>query len=169
MDSHLRMLASRQANVVAAWQLRNAKWSKAKIKHHLHSRGWQVLYDGVYLLASSAPDRRQLWFGAALTSPDSVLSHGSAGACYGFYRFERRYEVVTRPGRGGRRKHCSLLVFRSKVLTGNVTTHDGIPITTAAKALIDLAPGLNEKGLGRAFRESIRLKCTTAHHVRVVA
>jgi hypothetical protein len=119
----------------------------------------------VYVLTSSPLSRRQLWFAAVLTAPGSVLSHGSAGACYGFCRFERGYEVVTRPGQGGRRRQAGLLVFRSKTLDGEVTRHTGIPITTAARVLVDLAPGLDRRQMGRAFRESIRLKHTTARRV----
>jgi very-short-patch-repair endonuclease len=166
MDPHLRALASRQADVVAAWQLRDAGWTKEKIRHHVQRGGWRVVHPGVYVLSSSPLHRRQLWFAAVLTSPGSVLSHGSAGACYGFYRFERGYEVVTRPGCGGRRRQGAVLAFRSKTLDGEVTRHTGIPITTAARVLIDLAPGLAEKQMGRAFRESIRLKCTTARRVQ---
>jgi hypothetical protein len=110
--------------------------------------------------------RRQLWFAAVLTAPGTVLSHGSAGACYGFYRFDKRFEVVTRPGNGGRKRQGRLLVLRSTTLEGNITRRDGIPITTAARTLIDLAPGLERKQIGRAFREAIRLKCTTAARVR---
>src|SRR5437763_7089392 len=127
MDSQLRALAARQADVVATWQLRRAGWTRGKIRHHLASRGWRALHPGVYVLTSSPPSRRQLWFAAVLTAPGTVLSHGSAGACYGFYRFERAYEVVTRPGRGGRRRHASLLVFRSKTLGGEVTRRGGLP------------------------------------------
>jgi hypothetical protein len=136
-----------------------------KIRHHLGGRGWRQLHSGVYLLTSSAPTRRQRWFGAVLTAPGTVLSHGSAGACYGFYRFERGYEVVTRPGQGGRGRYGGVLAFRSKRLEGDVTFHQRIPITTAARVLVDIAPGLNDKQLGRAFRESIRLKCTSARRV----
>jgi hypothetical protein len=100
-----------------------------------------------------------------LTAPGTVLSHGSGGACYGFHRFQRSFEVVTRPGQGGRRRHGGVLVFRSKCLDGDVTRHAGIPITTAARTLLDLAPGLEPVRLGRAFREAIRLKTTTAAKV----
>src|SRR5437588_925354 len=165
MDSHLRALAARQADVVAAWQLLEAGWTWGKIRHHVHRRGWRAPHPGVYLLTSSPIRRHQLWFAAVLTARGSVLSHGSAGACYGFHRFERGYEVVTRPGQGGRQRRGALLVFRSKSLDGEVTRHTGIPITTAARVLIDLAPGLSEKRMGRAFREAIRLKCTTARRV----
>ena len=46
-----------------------------------------------------------------------------------------------------------------------MTCHMGIPITTAARVLIDLAPGLTDQRLGRAFRESVRLRTTTAHQI----
>ena len=123
------------------------------------------MHRGVFLLTSSAPTRKQLWWAAALTSPNSFLSHGSAGACFGFHRFNRGYEVITRPGHGGRRRHGDVLVFRSKTLEDEVTRFEGIPITTAARVLVDLAAGLDDKRLGRAFRESIRLKRTTASRV----
>src|SRR2546423_5515715 len=165
MDPHLRTLAAAQADVVAAWQLRAAGWTREKVRHHITRGGWRSLHRGVYLLTQGPVSRTQLWFAATLTAPGSVLSHGSAGACYGFHRFQRDYEVVTRPGQGGRRRHGRLLVFRSKTLEGDVTTHMGIPITTAARTLVDLAAGLNRKRLGRAFRESIRLKTTTARRV----
>jgi Protein of unknown function (DUF559) len=123
------------------------------------------MHPGVYVLSQAPPSRRQRWLAAVLTAPGSVLSHGSAGACYGFYRFERDYEVVTRPGQGGRRRQGGVLVFRSKCLDGETTHHEGIPITLAERVLIDLAPGLNESQLGRAFRECIRLRCATAQRV----
>src|SRR5918999_4712262 len=99
MDPHLRALAARQEDIVAAWQLEEAGWTWGKIRHHAQSRGWRRIHRGVYALTVSPLSRRQLWFGAVLTARGSVLSHGSGGACYGFYRFERGYEVVTRRGR----------------------------------------------------------------------
>jgi very-short-patch-repair endonuclease len=165
MDPHLRELAARQADMVAAWQLRAAGWTEGKIHHHAHSRGWRRIHPGVYALTSAPLSQRQMWFAAVLTAPGSVLSHGSGGACYGFYRFTRPYEVVTRPGRGGRRRQGGVLVFRSTCLDGDLSRHMGIPITSAARVLIDLAPNLSERRMGRAFREAIRLKTTTARRV----
>src|SRR5436190_24264056 len=118
MDPHLRAFAARQADVVAAWQLREAGWTWEKIRHQGQRGGWRAVHPGVYVLTSSPLSRRQLWFAAVLTAPGSALSHGSAGACHGFYRFERVYEVVTRPGRGGHRRNGGVLFFRSKTLDG---------------------------------------------------
>jgi very-short-patch-repair endonuclease len=50
-------------------------------------------------------------------------------------------------------------------MDGDVTRHRNLPITTAARVLVDLAPGLDEQQLGRAFREAIRLKTTSAARV----
>src|SRR5438067_11087151 len=157
MDACIRSLGGRQADVVARWQLEDAGWTAGKIDHCVRRWAWRHLHPGVYLLTNAPPSRHQLWFAAALTTRDSALSHGSAGACYGFYRFERQYEVVTRPGTGGRRRHGLLVVCRSRVLQPDLTRHGGIPITTAARVLVDLARGLDRKRMGRAFRESIRL------------
>ena len=165
MDSHLRKLAATQVEVVAAWQLRAAGWSADRIRHHARSRGWQRVHLGVYALTQATPTQLQLWWAAALTTPDTHLSHGSGGACYGFYRFNRPYEVVTRPGQGGRRRQGRVLVFRSKRLDGEVTRHMGIPIMTAERVLADLTPGLTEKRAARCFREALRLRHTTATKV----
>src|SRR5689334_17653755 len=121
MDSHLRHLAARQEDVVASWQLGEIGWSYRKVRHHVKTRGWRTIHPGVYVLTNSPISQRQRWFAAVLTKPGTVLSHGSAGACYGFYRFERGYEVVTRAGQGGRRRQPRLLVFRSKILDGEIT------------------------------------------------
>jgi hypothetical protein len=159
------MLAARQADIVAIWQLRAAGWSEEKLRHHRRSRAWTRVHAGVYALTSAPLSRRQLWIAAVLSAPGSVLSHGSAGACYGFYRFDRPYEVITRPGTGGRRRQGALLVFRSSTLDADLNRHGGIPVATAARVLLDLAPGLDEKQLGRAFREAIRLRTTSAARV----
>lgn len=150
---------------MAAWQLRAAGWSQNKVEHHARTRGWRRIHPGVYALTQAAPSQLQLWWAASLTAPGSFLSHGSGGACYGFYRFDRPYEVITRYGQGGRRRQGGVLVFRSKRLDGETTTHLGIPILTAERVLADLAPGLSEKQAGRCFREAIRLRHTTAKQV----
>jgi very-short-patch-repair endonuclease len=161
MDVHLRRLAAGQSDVVAGWQLLAAGWTPRMIKHRVRSHGWRVVHRGVYALTRAPLTRRQLWLAAALTSPGSVLSHASAGSCWGFRPFKGSYETVTRPGSGGPRRMGGILVLRSSMLAGDVTRHAGIPITTAARALLDLAPHLPERATRRNFREALRLRTTT--------
>ena len=119
------------------------------------------MHSGVWLLTQGSVTRCQRWLAATLTTPETYLSHASAGACHGFYDFDGMFEVVTRPGRGGPKRIGKLLICRSTKIDGHTTVKDGIPITTPERTLIDLAPHIDEKALRRAFRESIRLGTTT--------
>jgi hypothetical protein len=98
---------------------------------------------------------------ATLTAPGTFLSHGSAGACFGFRPFQGRLQAVTRAGNHERRRRAGLIVFHSTAGEQDTTVHQGIPITTAARVLIDITPGLNDSATGKAFREALRLKTTT--------
>src|SRR5213082_189283 len=158
MDPQLRKLASQQYDVVAAWQLRGLGLTSRMVEHRVQRHGWRVIHRGVYAVNHAPLTRHQLWMAASLTSPNSYLSHASAGALYGFRPWQGRFETITRPGRRGRRRHGTVLVSWSPTLDGDVTRHQGIPITTAARAFLDLAALLPEKGTRRCFREALRLK-----------
>jgi very-short-patch-repair endonuclease len=161
MDVRIKELAARQADLVAVWQLVALGLTRHAVVHAAGSQGWRRVHSGVYALTSSPLTRRQRWIAATLTTPDSVLSNASAGACWGIRRFEGRYEIVTRPGSGGQRQLRGLLVLRSATLAGDVVVRDGIRITTGARTLVDLAPSLNERDLRRTYREAMRLKATS--------
>jgi very-short-patch-repair endonuclease len=167
MDVRVRELAARQEDVVAAWQLIALGLTRRAIDHRISKWGWRLAHPGVYAMTSAPLTRRQRWIAATLTSPDSVLSHASAAACWGIRRFAGSYEIVTRPGSGGRRRLGGVLVLRSTMLEGHTTTRDGIRITSAPRTLIDLAPYISSRDIRRAFREALRLKTTTTHQLLV--
>src|SRR5947209_11073129 len=161
MDVDLRALAAKQYDLVGAWQLRALGWTPRMVDHRVCEHRWRMVHRGVYALNNAPLTRHQLWMAATLTSPNSFLSGASSGACWGFRPWRGSFEVITRPGTGGPRRLGKVLVRRSLTLDGDVTRHQGIPILTAARALIDLAPHLPDKGTRRAFREALRLKVTT--------
>lgn len=161
MDVRLQRFAARQADIVAAWQLVAVGWSRDAVAHAARAGSWRRMHSGVFALTHSPLTRWQLWMAATLTTPDSFLSHASGGAAHRFRPWEGRFEVVTRPGNGGRRRIGPLLVCRSRTLDGDTTVIDGLRITTAERTLLDLAGHLDRKSAARAFREAIRLKTTT--------
>src|SRR4051812_1677994 len=120
---HVRLLelAARQADIVAGWQLEAAGATRWVIDHRLEHHGWRVVHPGVYALTRAPLTRRQLWIAATLTTPDSVLSHASGGALYGFRSFEGAFETITRPGNGGRRRLGGVLVCHSTTLADDTT------------------------------------------------
>jgi hypothetical protein len=50
-------------------------------------------------------------------------------------------------------------------LDGDVTSWNGIPVTTVPRTLLDMTPHTDLKGLARATREALRLGATTAPEI----
>jgi hypothetical protein len=169
VDVALVQLAQRQEDLVARWQLLAAGWTPGKLEHHITANAWRVIHTGVYALTQAALTQRQRWIAATLTAPGTFLSHASAAACWQFRPFEGAFEVVTRQGNGGPRRVGALLVCRSSVLLEDVTTHEGISITTAERTLLDLSPSIGTASTRRAFREALRLKCTSTRAIEETA
>ncbi len=68
-----------------------------------------------------------------------------------------------RPGSGGPRRMSGITVYRSSTLDGETTDHNGIPITTAPRVLLDLACCVSDLALARALRQFVRLKKMTIY------
>jgi hypothetical protein len=115
---------------------------------------------GVFAIAPVLEDDWGRWMGATLTSPDSVLSHVSAATAWGFWSGPRDFETITRPGGGGPTRHGGVLVSHSRHLVGQTTRLRGIPITTVARTILDLAASVSKRQLARMVREAIRLRLT---------
>lgn len=162
MDEHaLHELAREQQDLVAVWQLKLAGWSDGKLRHWIARRSWRRVHDGVYAMFHAPLSRSQRWMAATLTAPATALSHASGGACWEMRAYEGPFEIVTRNGNGGPRRHGELLICRLPLSPDDVTTHRGIRVTTGARTLLDLAPYLAEEQLARAFREALRIHVTT--------
>lgn len=161
MDVQVRELAARQADLFAAWQLRERGWNRDAIRHRVENHAWRVVRSGVLALTQSPLTQEQLWWAAVLTAPATFLGDRSGANCWGFTDFKLGEETVVRPGSGGPRHLDGVLVRRSKLLPGETTTRDGLPITSAARTLIDISPGLSRLAVARAFREAVRVRATT--------
>jgi len=163
-DVRLMKLAEGQFNRVARWQLIELGVTAQRIDRFV-SRGWLVGREqGVFAVPPVLEhDEWGRWMEATLTAPETFLSHVSAAAAFGTWGLKRDFEVVTRPGSGGPRRHGGLLVYRSSKLKGETASFNGIPTTTPSRTLLDLARTVSERALARALREMVRLKHTTLH------
>ena len=160
-DVRLIELAARQHGCVARRQLNALGYDDEAIAHRVSERRLVRMHEGVYAVAPLLGEERARRMAATLTTPESALSHAAAAAAWGFRSFKPQVQIITRPGDGGPELWDGVLVCRSRTLVGNTTTHEGIPITTPERTLIDLAPHLDAKALARAVREACRLKLTT--------
>src|SRR5689334_5987443 len=129
-DLRIAELAGEQFNRISRGQLRGLGLTERAIKHRCAAGRLVVVEEGVLAIPPVLDDDWGKWMGATLTAPDTYLSHFSAAAAWGFWGLKRGFEIVTRPGRGGRRLHGRVLVYRSTTLAGDVEIHNGVPITS---------------------------------------
>ncbi len=114
------------------------------------------VHHGVYsLVPAELLTREGRWMAAVLScGPGAVLSHRTAAALHELRRTDRANIDITVPGRSGR-NHVGIDVHRSTTLTpADVTRVNGIPCTTVARTLLDLAEVVNRRRLERAFDQA---------------
>jgi hypothetical protein len=113
------------------------------------------VYPGVYALGWLVAVPEPGWLAAVKAcGQGAVLSHRSAAVLWGFWEGDERWPEVTIPGLGVRRVP-GIVIHRSRFLGPHELTHvHGIPVTTAARTLIDLAATLDERRLRPAVRRA---------------
>lgn len=130
--------------------------------HRVSAGRLVAVEEGVFAIAPVLEhDDWGRWMAATLTAPGTTLSHESAAAARGMWSWARPFETVTRSGSGGPRRHGGILAYRSSTLEGESARLRGIPITSASRMLLDLAPKLSDRALARVVRDAVRLDLIT--------
>jgi len=149
-------LAVRQHAVLGLDQLRGLGLTANAARKRARRLELHRIHPGVYsLVPPQLLTRNGHWMAAVLAcGPGAVLSHRSAAALHDIRRTERANIDITVPGRSGRR-HRGIDVHRSTTLSAaDVTVVDGIPCTTAARTLFDLAEVVNRRAVERAYDQA---------------
>ena len=113
------------------------------------------LYQGVYAVGhAGVPLEGRFLAAVKACGPEAVLSHFSAAALHGLVTWDDRHPEVTVPGPGSRR-HAGIRVHRSRGLErGDVVRRAGMPVTSAARTLLDLSATFTYPALRRAVRQA---------------
>jgi very-short-patch-repair endonuclease len=156
-DGLLGELADRQYGVVSHPQLRQLGLGRGAIQHRLDRKRLYVVHRGVYAVGRRRLTRSGVWLAAVLAcGPGAVLSHRSAAALWGVRRGDPSQTEVTAPGRVGRRK--GIRAHRVTLRPDEMTVVDGIPVTTVARTLFDLAAVVDRHALQRAMEQAEALR-----------
>jgi hypothetical protein len=94
--------------------------------------------------------------GAVLACGEGAgLSHGCATALWDIRSYSGTWIDVTVPTRAGRARRDRIRLHRSSTFAAaDITTHRGIPVTTVARTLLDVAATLREAGLARTVEQA---------------
>jgi very-short-patch-repair endonuclease len=152
-------LARRQYGVVAHRQLVRMGFRPAAIGRWV-AGGWlHPLHRGVYAVGHPVIARSGRWMAAVLAcGPTAVLSHRDAAALWGIRRSSRRDIDVTVARRGRRALDGITLHSVRELWEDDRGVMEGIPVTSLARALLDLAEVVRPRELERAFEEAERLR-----------
>lgn len=155
-DEALAGLAGRQQAVFAAWQAVELGITGAGLRKRAQRARLHRIYTGVYSLVPPTLLTGKGWWMAAVLAcgPGAVLSHRTAAALHDLRRTARAKVDVTVPGRSGR-KHAGIDIHRSTTLAeADVTSVDGIPCTSIARTMFDIAEVVDRRALERAYDQA---------------
>ncbi len=150
-------LAARQWGVVSRGQLLDAGVPRTTIGDRVRSGRLIPLHPGVYAVGHARLRREGRWLAAVLAvGPGAVLSHRDAAGLHDLRPANHARIDVTTVGRA--RSSAKIQVHRTRSLDpADTTTVHGIPTTTVARTLVDLAGlRLPHDHLTRAIKEAER-------------
>jgi very-short-patch-repair endonuclease len=157
-DQRVAELAARQWGVVSVAQLRVLGLSKDAVQRRERAGRLHRLHRGVYAVGHTVLRREGRWLAAVLACGEgAVLSHRSAAAHWGLLQTEATRIDVTAPRT--RAANGTIRLHHSRSLDArDTTTHQGIPITSVARTLLDLAATVRSDRLERALAQAERLQ-----------
>ena len=153
LDGQIASLAERQWGHVTRRQLLDLGLSERAIGSRLESGRLVRAHAGVYGVGH-LPRHAVARAAAAVLACGlgAVLSHLSAAALWGITGAWRFPLEVTAPGQ---RRRPEIVTHRCATLTGaDVRVHLGIRVTSPARTILDIAPGLTDAALTRAVNDA---------------
>jgi len=147
-------LVRRQHGAIARRQLLELGLRPRQIERRIASGRLHPVWRGVYAVGRPLLGKRGRLMAAVLAcGPDAVLSHGSAAALWGFGAEQRLIEVSV-PSRRRSRRPGIRVHRRTEAAMADATVHDGIPVTSPVRTLVDQATQLRPMQLERAVNEA---------------
>lgn len=151
-DRAIARLAESQHGVVARWQLTTLGLGEDAIDYRLAVGRLWIVMPRIYAVGQRRlPPLGQPMAAVLSSGPGAVLSHRSAVALWGIRSSRAGPIQVTVPIKGRSTK----LVRRHYVVlpSDEVTVHEGIPVTTVPRTVLDLAAGSSVDEVEVAIRQ----------------
>ncbi|HEX8075982.1 MAG TPA: hypothetical protein VF545_13490, partial [Thermoleophilaceae bacterium] len=125
------------------------------IQHRIRKGRLHRVMQGVYAVGRSELSREGRWMAALLAcGPGAALSHESAAVLWGIRKWDKRGIEVSVTGQCGRTRRGIAVHRRNQLSVGDVTRHKGMPVTTPALTIVDLAPRMKRDHLEAMISEA---------------
>jgi very-short-patch-repair endonuclease len=151
----LRGLAARQWGVVTRDQLAALGLGANGIAQWVRAGRLIRLYRGVYALGHDRLRLEGRWLAAVMAcGPGAALSHRDAAVLWDLRQSNSPLIDVIVPSQNGRRRQGIRIHRSARLRPEEVTVSRGIPVTTVARTLLDLADVLERQALRRVITEA---------------
>ena len=161
-------VARAQHWVIRGDQLRALGFTRAAIRHRIERGRLREYWPNAYAVGRAELPPEGVWLAAVFTrGQGAALSHRSAAAAWRIapaprYPIHVSVPYERRPGRRGIRVHRRRRRF-------DVAVHDGIPITSPAQTILDVAGSWGDAELERAINEADKLELVHPQELRQFA
>jgi len=158
-DEAIAQLAARQHGLVTLRQLTVLGLGDSAVRRRVAAGRLHRVHRGVYSVGHAIISVKGRWLAAVMScGPGALLSHWSAAALWGLLRTSRAAIDVTALGRAGRKRRGIAAHRADTLLPRDRTIRDGIPVTSLARTLLDLAEVANRRTLERALDRAEQLR-----------
>jgi very-short-patch-repair endonuclease len=161
IDAAIGAWAALQHGVISRPQLEALGMRKSAIDRRIAARRLHTIHAGVFAVGHKRLTRLGRWMAVVLAGPPAtVLSHASAAALWRIKDSNNGKPSVT--ARPGAKRRSDIVVHRSLLPFDEVTTHEGIPVTTVARTILDVATTARAEQIERMLREADFLRLDDA-------
>ncbi len=168
VDELVLGLAQSQHGIVARWQLVPAGVPRTLIDERIKRRRLDRVVLNVYRVPGLGGPRRDIVVSIFAFGPHAVGSHHSAGHLHDLLtRSGTPVVVSTWRGHPDRREGVEL--HRVQLAADERTTCDGVPVTSIARTLLDLAGVLQDRPFEQALARGLRLTDATEQELLQIA
>jgi hypothetical protein len=158
--------ANRRKGLVDRDDLFAAGLTRGQINWRVQSGLLIPEYAGIYRVGHCAPNLETSYLAAVLACGEGALLSGRAAAyLYGLIKGDSPSPEVTTPTQ---RRPKGVIVRRAIVHRRDATTYRGIPITTVARTVVDMAAQSTAPELAEIFHHAVVRFRVKPHHVEAV-
>jgi very-short-patch-repair endonuclease len=152
-------LAARQHGVISRRQLLALGFGDEAIKARLDAMRLQALHREVFAVGHSRlGEAARRWAAVLAYGETALLSHRSAAALWGLARQRSPLiDITAATGRQGIRRREGIFIHRGRLHPEDRAVRGGLPVTTVAHTLFDMAEFVDLKRLESAWEEADRL------------
>ncbi len=161
-DARLALCAGRQAGAFSFSQALRIGFPRATISRRVACGAWVRLHPGVYAVAGTPPSRLlDLWAAVLAVGGDAVVSHESAALLHGAEHLPQRPTTLTNPHRMHHRLQGIFVHQIDDLLPRHRTSRAALPVTTPARAVVELGATQDLAVVGRVADDLVRAGRTT--------